>query len=70
VRPRMRQGAMAAVLAAAVVALALPLMMPPAAAASAAQTRVGAPRPEMIITVGVSRSVSAGERRCGAAPQG
>lgn len=54
---------------AAVLAVLLPGTAAPAAAASAAGNGVGASRPVMILPVGASHPVSAGERRCRAASQ-
>jgi hypothetical protein len=54
---------------AAVLAVVLPVVPASASAGPAAGTRVGASHPEMILAVGASRAVSAGEGRCGPASQ-
>jgi hypothetical protein len=54
---------------AAILTVLLPVTVAPAATVSAAGTRVGAHHPGMILAVGSSRPVSAGEQRCGGSPQ-
>lgn len=56
-------------LSAAILTVLLPVTVAPAAAASAAGTRVGAHHPAMILAVGASRPVSAGQRQRGPASQ-
>jgi len=67
-RPRGLLAAIVAVLAAAVAVLVLPAAAASAAGSPAAGTRVGASNPGMILTIGVSHTVSAGEGRGGGLP--
>jgi hypothetical protein len=74
-RPGTQRALLSAVIAvlvailSAVVAVVLPTAIASAAGASAAQTRVGAHHAGMILAVGPSRAVSAGEGRGEAVPR-